>query len=354
MSDPLTADDRGHVEFTFTGVGPLPAGTYQAAAVEGSNRAMIARINTNVAVAETPVELPCPTPRIALHPDCAPAGASQDRYDVTVSGTGFRYGSAVLTWDVGGSDEEFPIEEVGDNGVFSVRVAPRQRAQGSRIRVRVMQTFPLEAGSGANDPLLGPAATASAPPRVARATFRVPCRPTETPVLTLDPDCDTPALVGDAERRYAIGVSASGLVPGPVDIVFDAGAAAADVTPPEHFPGDVGKDGRLSPVTLTPLARPIGEYRLSLLQSVRPPSSSRRSRCRASNPPQWCDRCSRHAARSHRDGQTATPSGSVGAGSTPARSSSRSIRRAPPRPSPPRLASTARSMCRSWYRPGSW
>ena len=45
VSDPLTTDDRGHVEYTFTGVGPLPAGTYQAAAVEGSSRATLARSN---------------------------------------------------------------------------------------------------------------------------------------------------------------------------------------------------------------------------------------------------------------------------------------------------------------------
>ena len=266
VSDPLTADDQGHVAYTFTGVGPLPAGTYQAAAVEGASRAALARSAGNAAVAQTPIELPCPAPEIALDPVCAPAGAPQDRYDVTVTGTGFAYGPAVLTWDVGGSDEEFPIDQVGDNGVFSVRIDPWQRARGSRIRVRVTQTFPLEAGSGANDPLLGPNATESAPPRVAQASFRVPCRPTATPVMTLDPVCDTPALVGDAERRYAIGITASGLVPGPVDIVFDSAAAAADVTPPEHFPGEVGKDGQLVPITITPVARPVGDYQVALLQ----------------------------------------------------------------------------------------
>ena len=266
VSGRLTTDHQGHVEYTFTGVGPLPAGTYQAAAVEGTDRAMLARINPRLAVAQTPIELPCPSPHITLDPNCAPAGGPQDSYDVGVAGTGFAYGSAVLTWDVGGSDEEFAIPDVGDDGVFSVRIDPRQREAGSRIRVRVTQSFPLEAGSGANDPLLGPYATASAPPRVARATFRVPCRPTATPTMTLDPDCDTPALVGDAERRYAIGVSATALVPGPVDIVFDAGEAAADVTPPEHFPGDIGKDGQLAPVTITPLARPVGDYQVSLVQ----------------------------------------------------------------------------------------
>ena len=84
--------------------------------------------------------------------------------------------------------------------------------------------------------------------------------------MTLEPDCDTPALVGDAERRYSVGVSASALVPGPVDIVFDAGEAAADVTPPEHFAGEAGKDGQLLPLTITPLARPVGEYRVALVQ----------------------------------------------------------------------------------------
>ena len=109
VSDPLTADDRGHVEYTFSDVGPVPAGTYQAAAVEGSSRAMIARSSSRGLVAQTPIELPCPTPRIALDPNCAPSGSPQDRYDITVAGTGWAYGPAVLTWDVGGSDEKFQI-----------------------------------------------------------------------------------------------------------------------------------------------------------------------------------------------------------------------------------------------------
>ena len=104
------------------------------------------------------------------------------------------------------------------------------------------------------------------PARIAQANFRVPCRPTATPTMDLDPDCDTPALVGDPERRYSVEVSATALTPGPVEIVFDAGADAADVTPPEHFPGEVDKDGRLGPLTITPLARPEGEYRVSVLQ----------------------------------------------------------------------------------------
>ena len=186
---------------------------------------------------------------------------------MTVTGTGFRYGSAVLTWDIGGSDEEFLIRAIGETGEFSIRIDPRQRAQGSRIKVSVVQAFPLEAGSGSEDPLLGPNATASAPPRVARANFRVPCRPTATPVMTLDPDCDTPALVGDAERRYSIDVTGSALVPGPVRITFDADGAAADVTPPEDFQGEVGKDGVLNPIAIDPLARPVGDYQVRLLQS---------------------------------------------------------------------------------------
>jgi len=84
--------------------------------------------------------------------------------------------------------------------------------------------------------------------------------------MDLDPDCASPALVGDPERRYSVEVSARALTPGPVEVVFDAGADAADVTPPERFPGEVDKDGRLGPLTITPLARPEGEYRVSVLQ----------------------------------------------------------------------------------------
>jgi hypothetical protein len=84
--------------------------------------------------------------------------------------------------------------------------------------------------------------------------------------MDLDPDCASPALVGDPERRYSVEVSATALTPGPVEVVFDAGADAADVTPPERFPAEVDKDGRLGPLTITPLARPEGEYRVSVLQ----------------------------------------------------------------------------------------
>ena len=74
-----------------------------------------------------------------------------------VAGTGWASAPAVLTWDVGGSDEEFQIREVGEDGVFSMRIDPRQRAQGSRIRVRVTQTFPLQVGIRRERPATGPA-----------------------------------------------------------------------------------------------------------------------------------------------------------------------------------------------------
>ncbi len=269
VSDPLTADDQGHLEYTMSGVGPLPAGTYQTAAIEGSEPAARARSIAPAYVAQAPIELPCPEPApdITLDPNCGPAGAPQDQYAVTVTGTGFGYGPADLIWDVSGSAEEFPIEQVAEDGTFSITIQPWQRAQGSRLKVRVVQTFPLAPDAAANDPALGLYPTESAPPRVAQATFRVPCRPTATPVMTLDPVCDTPALVGDDERRYAIGVTASGLLPGDVDIVFDSGEAAADVTPPEHFPGRVGEDGALVPITITPLARPVGTYQVAIVQS---------------------------------------------------------------------------------------
>ena len=269
VSDLLTADDQGHLEYTMNGVRPLPAGRYQAVALEvaGSvDSAVIARSSRRFAGAQAPFELPCPRPKIALDPDCAPAGGPQDRYDVIVTGTGFRYGPAVITWDADGSNEEFRVDQVNDNGLFSVRIDPWQRPRGTRIKVVVTQTFPHDPAADEGDPLMGRYATEVYPRRVATTNFRVPCRPQATPVMTLDPDCDTPALVGDADRRYAIEVAASGLTPGPVDILFDAGAAAADVTPPEQFPGEVGKDGVLASVTITPLARPTGEYRVAIVQ----------------------------------------------------------------------------------------
>ncbi len=261
VSDPQTTDGQGHLEYTMRGIGPLPAGTYQAAAVQNENASARIAARRGAVAAQTPIELPCVTPAITLDPDCAPAGSPPDHMAVTIAGQGFEYGAAVITWDVGGSDEEFHIDQIADNGVFSVQVDPWQRSRGSRITVRVTQTFPRPEGSELSSYVL-----ATRPPRVAEASFRVPCRPTSKPVMALDPDCDTPALVGDADRRYSIAVTASGLVPGSVDVVFDAGGVATDITPAEHFPGEVGKDGALAPMTITPLARPVGEYQVAILQ----------------------------------------------------------------------------------------
>ncbi len=267
VSDPLTVDGQGRLEYTFTGVGPLPAGRYQAAAVGASGRNSIARLAvSNQAIAQAPIEMPCGQPAIAVDPTCGAPGTPPDHYDVTVVGSGFRYGSGTLTWDVGGSNETFPIDQIDDSGTFSVRVQPWQRSRGTRIRIRAEETFPYDDSDGHTDPLLGGYPTALYPPRVAETSFRVPCRPTATPLMDLDPDCTSPALQGDAERRYQIGLSASGLEPGPVDVVFDADAVAVEFTPPEHFEGEVGKDGVLPPMTITPLARPIGDYRVAIMQ----------------------------------------------------------------------------------------
>jgi hypothetical protein len=271
VSEPITADSAGRVEHTLRRIRPLPAGEYQAAAVASGEGAVIARsANTRLAIAQAAIELPCPSPSISLTPDCGPVGVPhQERYDVTVTGEGFAYGPAVITWDVGGSDEEFRIEEINDNGTFAIRIDPWQRPRG-RLRVRVTQAFPFLTAGGDIPYVMGRYPVESRPSRVAQATFRVPCRPTATPTMDLDPDCDSPALVGDPERRYRIEVAATGLTPGPVDVVFDAGADAADVTPPEYFPAEVDTDGRLGPLTITPLARPEGEYRVTVLQRESP------------------------------------------------------------------------------------
>jgi hypothetical protein len=50
-----------------------------------------------------------------------------------------------------------------------------------------------------------------------------------------------------------------------VELVFDAQGAAADVVEPERFPAQLGRDGSLPSTTITPLARPVGEYRVALL-----------------------------------------------------------------------------------------
>jgi hypothetical protein len=104
---------------------------------------------------------------------------------------------------------------------------------------------------------------------VVATTFTVPCEPA---VLTLDPDCDRPALRGEDERRMEITLTASGIrlssivsrAP-TVELVFDAQGAAADVVEPERFPAQLQPDGTLTATTIAPLARPVGEYRVALL-----------------------------------------------------------------------------------------
>lgn len=263
VSDYLTTDSNGHLEYTMRGIGPLAEGTYQAAAEQGQQgsetRIAVGRAATYAAA---PIELPCPSPpSITLDPSCAPAGGPPAQMPVTITGSGFLGGYAVVTWDVGGSDEEFHVEQVNEDGTFTLQVSPWQRSSGIRMTVRVTQTFPRPDGSD-----LSPYIVAVRPARVAQARFRVPCRPTATPTLSIDPDCGSPALRGDPDRRYQIGVTATALMPGPVEVVFDAGDAAADVLPPERFRGQVGQDGVLETLDITPLARPIGTYQLSLLQ----------------------------------------------------------------------------------------
>ncbi len=261
VSDALTTDGEGRLRYRMEGIAALPADVYQAAAVQGSgSMARIAAAARNPWIAATPIELPCPEPpRIVLAPDCAPAGRPQDRYDVTITGVGFLYGPATVTWDVGGSEEEFPIRLVGDDGVLETRIDPWQRPRG-RVVVRVTQRFLVgeERPNG-----FGAYATELRPPRVADAIFRVPCQPTATPSISLDPDCDTPAIPGATDRRMRIRVQASAVPPGLVEVVFDAQAAAADILEPERFSAQVGRDGALS-LTIRPLARPMGEYQVAI------------------------------------------------------------------------------------------
>jgi hypothetical protein len=265
VSEPLTTDGNGRLEFTFEGIGPLPAGVYQAAAVQGAGgaRMRIAASAVRQLIAATPIELPCPEPVISLTPDCGRVGAPQDRYAVTVTGSGFLPGPLTITWDVGGSEEEFPTRIGNEAGTFEARIDPWRRAR-MRIRVRVTQLYPV----GSDTPEgVGSYATEGRPRRIATAVFRVPCPPS---VLTLDPECDRPALQGEDERRIEMDVRATGIRAvtagaSPIaEIVFDAGEAAADVVAPERFPVDLGRDGDVS-TTITPLARPVGEYQVALV-----------------------------------------------------------------------------------------
>lgn len=264
VSDPLTTDGDGRLEYTYRDLGPLPEGIFYAAAVQGigGGQSMVRAAVRNPWIASTPIELPCPErPTLSVTPDCAPAGRPQDRYDVLVRGSGFLSGTLTLTWDTGGSDETFLVD-VGRDGTFEARIDPWQR-RPMRIRLRAVQRFPHIEASG-----IAAYSPDARPRRAASTTFTVPCEPV---VLTLDPDCDRPALRGEDERRVGIGVQASGLRAASVaarvptaELVFDADGAASDVLEPERFPVELGRDGTLS-TTITPLARPVGEYRVVLV-----------------------------------------------------------------------------------------
>src|SRR5690606_30996896 len=116
------------------------------------------------------------------------------------------------------------VVDVGRDGTFDTRIDPWQRGP-MRIRVRAAQRFPHIEASGVA------AYSPDARPRRAVSTvFTVPCEPV---VLTLDPDCDRPALRGEDARRVDIGVRASGIrltsfasrIP-TAELVFDADGAA--------------------------------------------------------------------------------------------------------------------------------
>ncbi|MEZ4597663.1 MAG: hypothetical protein R3C32_13095 [Chloroflexota bacterium] len=270
ISEPLTTDGDGRLEHTLPDVGPVPEGIYYAVAAQGigGSRTMARAVVRNPWVAATPFELPCPgRPTLSLDPDCGPIGSPQDRYAVTVRGTGFEPGEATITWDTGGSNETILVR-VEKDGTFVAPIEPWRRGR-MRIRVRATQRFPQSSEAS------GPAAYSAdwRPRRAVATTFTVPCAPT---VLTLDPDCDRPALRGEDERRLTLDVRGSGVRVSSIvsraptmELVFDADGAAADVLEPERFPVDVGVDGTLS-TTVTPLARPVGEYRVALVIDGQP------------------------------------------------------------------------------------
>jgi hypothetical protein len=265
VSEPLVTDGSGRLEYTYRDIEGLPDGFYYAAAAQGlgGGQSMARAAVSNPWIAAAAFEVPCPTrPTLTVSPDCAPPGAPQDRYDVTVQGSGFESGEVTITWDTGGSNETFQAR-VGEDGSFATRIDPWQRGP-MRIRVRAVQRYSFIEVSG-----IAAYSPDARPRRVATTTFTVPCEPA---VLTLGPDCDRPALRGEDERRMEIGVTGSGIrltsivrrAP-VVELVFDAQGAAADVVEPERFPAQLDADGTLPLTTITPLARPVGEYRVALL-----------------------------------------------------------------------------------------
>jgi hypothetical protein len=220
----------------------LPAGQYFVVAVQGQS---------NVRV---DVDFVVPCAQLQLQPSCGEAGRPLDIYDILVTGSGFRPGLGVeLTFDTFGQQQVFqlnidlpPPGELRQPDGGEVRIEPFRRPDG---------TYFVTARQGSPDHVF----------REATAVFTVPCPP--DPVLTIDPLCGPPQLVGDDPRTYSLAVNGQNLAPGLLSIIFDPDQLSG--VPAEQF--DLPVNNGSVAATITPLRRQTGVYQIAVQQE---PSSA--------------------------------------------------------------------------------
>jgi len=229
IDETVRADDNGEFSVEIP-IGQLRPGTYEVRAVSAQDQNARAYFET-----------PCPSMEIQVRPDCAPAGGPPDRMDVVVQASGFHPRSRVLiVWDSPRSHEAFETR-TDEEGSFTLTISPYRR---------VAETYAVRVRTEADESAV----------RQRTVSFVVPCKPLEADVSVTE--CRRPAIEGEGERRWSIDIVASGFEPGDVTIVFDADevVAARTFVLPADPSGVV--DG-----TITPIAGPVGEYRILAVQS---------------------------------------------------------------------------------------
>jgi len=229
IDETVRADDNGEFIIEIP-IGQLRPGTYEVRAVSAQDQNARAYFET-----------PCPSMEIRVRPDCGPAGGPPDRMDVEVQASGFHPLARVLVvWDSPRSHEAFETR-TDEEGSFTLTISPYRR---------VAETYTLRVRTEAD----------VSPVRQQTVSFTVPCKPLEADVTVTE--CRRPAIEGEGERRWSIEIAASGFEPGDVTIVFDADEIVAARTFVLLADPSGVVDG-----TITPVAGPVGEYRILAIQS---------------------------------------------------------------------------------------
>jgi len=219
----VSADGKGRIQVV------VPIKRYERGDYE------VLLVSPNDQFARAYFSTPCPTLGIRVQPDCARIGAPPGRMDVRVVASGFHEDQRVwVIWD-GPRSHEFWNPMTDDDGRLVLTISPYRRGAG---------TYTLRIRSDDRESAV----------RQRSVRFEVPCEPT---TLTTAQPCARPALQGDDTRRLSIDTSGTGFARGTVSVIFDAD----EIVEAETFLVDADAFGAFS-LTITPSARPIGEYRI--------------------------------------------------------------------------------------------